>query len=211
MPQTEDPDDIHYYEPAQGHGLRHDPFKAIVGPRPIGWISTCSKDGRVNLAPYSYFNAFHDKPPIVAFGSTGWKDSIRNIEETGEFVASLATKPLAEAVNRTAATVGPEVDEFTLAGVTPAPCRQVRPPRVAESPTALECRLLQIIRQHDLEGRPVDAWMALGQVVGVHIHRAYLRDGLFDTGAARPILRAGYLAEYVETTPAGMFRMQRPK
>lgn len=206
-----DPDDIHYYEPTKGHGLRHDPFKAIVGPRPIGWISTCSAQGRVNLAPYSYFNAFHDKPPIVAFGSTGWKDSIRNIEQTGEFVASLATMPLADAMNRTAAMVGADVDEFTLAGVTPAPCRQVRPPRVAESPTALECRLLQLIRQHDLQGRPLDAWMALGQVVGVHINKAYLRDGLFDTGAARPIMRAGYLADYVATTPETMFQMQRPR
>src|SRR3546814_2354295 len=103
----------------------------------------------------------------------------------------MATRPLAEMMNATSATVPHEVDEFTLAGVTPAPCRQVRPPRVAESPTALECRLLQLIRQHDLDGRPLDAWMALGQVVGVHIARAYLRDGLFDTGAARPIMQIG--------------------
>lgn len=204
-------DDFHYYDPARGHGLAHDPFKAIVGPRPVGWISSRDAQGRVNLAPYSYFNAFHDKPPIVAFGSTGWKDSIRNVQETGEFVANLATRPLAEAMNRTSATVDAEVDEFTLAGVTPAACRNVAVPRVAESPTALECRLLQVIQQHDLDGRPLQAWMALGQVVGVHINRRYIKDGLFDAGAARPIMRSGYLADYFEATPETMFRMVRPK
>lgn len=202
--------DFHYYETARGHGLPHDPFKAIVGPRPVGWISSCNAEGRVNLAPYSYFNAFHDKPPVIAFGSTGWKDSIRNIEQTGEFVASLATRPLAEAMNRSAAPVPPDVNEFELAGLTAGPCRLVRPPRVAESPTALECRLLQVLRLQDLEGRQLDGWMVLGQVVAVHIDRAYLKDGLFDTGAARPIMRAGYLSDYVETTPETMFRMIRP-
>lgn len=203
-------DDMHYYDPADGHGLAHDPFKAIVGPRPIGWISSCDRDGRVNLAPYSYFNAFHDKPPIVAFGSSEWKDSIANIEATGEFVANLATKPLAEAMNRTSAPVARGINEFELAGLTPAPCRRVRPPRVAESPAALECKLLQIIRQHDLQGRPLDAWMVLGQVVGVHIAKAFIRDGLFDTAAAHPIMRGGYMADYFEATPETQFRMRRP-
>ncbi|WP_300304718.1 flavin reductase family protein [Ferrovibrio sp.] len=203
-------DDMHYYDPADGHGLAHDPFKAIVGPRPIGWISSCDRDGRVNLAPYSYFNAFHDKPPIVAFGSSEWKDSIANIEATGEFVANLATKPLAEAMNRTSAPVASGINEFELAGLTPAPCRRVRPPRVAESPAALECKLLQIIRQHDLQGRTLDAWMVLGQVVGVHIARAFIRDGLFDTAAAHPIMRGGYMADYFEATPETQFRMRRP-
>lgn len=211
MSSTLTTSDTHFYEPSKGHGLAHDPFKAIVGPRPIGWISSRDASGRVNLAPYSYFNAFHDKPPIVAFGSTGWKDSIRNIEETGEFVANLATRPLAEAMNRTSATVESYVDEFALAGLTPAPCRNVAVPRVAESPTALECRLLQVIQQHDLEGRPLQAWMALGQVVGVHIDKAFIRDGLFDVASARPIMRSGYLADYFEATPDTLFRMQRPK
>src|SRR3546814_6100442 len=112
-------------------------------------------------------------------------------------------------MNATSVTVPHEVDEFTLSGLTPAPCRQVRPPRVAESPTALECKVLQVIHQHDLEGRPLDAWMVLGQVVGVHIARAFLRDGLFDTAAARPILRGGYLADYFEATPDTRFQMRR--
>lgn len=205
------PSDVHFYEPAKGHGLAHDPFKAIVGPRPIGWISSRDAQGRVNLAPYSYFNAFHDKPPIVAFGSTGWKDSVRNVQETGEFVANLATRPLADAMNATSATVEPDVDEFSLAGLTPAACRNVAVPRVAESPTALECKLLQVIQQHDLDGNPLDAWMVLGQVVGVHIARAYIKDGLFDAAAARPIMRSGYLADYFEATPETKFRMVRPK
>lgn len=203
--------DVHFYEPAKGHGLAHDPFKAIVGPRPIGWISSRDAKGRVNLAPYSYFNAFHDKPPIVAFGSTGWKDSVRNVQETGEFVANLATRPLADAMNATSATVESGVDEFSLAGLTPAACRNVAVPRVAESPTALECKLLQVIRQHDLDGKPLDAWMVLGQVVGVHIAKAYIKDGLFDAAAARPIMRSGYLSDYFEATPETKFRMVRPK
>jgi len=203
--------DIHFYDPAKGHGLAHDPFKAIVGPRPIGWISSRDAQGRVNLAPYSYFNAFHDKPPIVAFGSTGWKDSVRNVQETGEFVANLATRPLADAMNATSATVATDVDEFALAGLTPAACRNVAVPRVAESPTALECKVLQVIQQHDLDGRPIEAWMVLGQVVGVHIAKAYIKDGLFDATAARPIMRSGYLADYFEATPETKFRMQRPK
>lgn len=202
---------FHYYEPARGHGLPHDPFKAIVAPRPIGWISSCDAEGRVNLAPYSFFNAFHDRPPIIAFGSSGRKDSLTNIEATGEFVASMATRPLAEAMNATSASVAPEVDEFALSGLTPAPCRQVRPPRVAESPAALECRLLQISHLHDLDGRPLDAWMVIGQVVGVHIARAFLKDGLFDTGAAQPIMRAGYLDQYVAAAPDSIFRMRRPR
>jgi flavin reductase (DIM6/NTAB) family NADH-FMN oxidoreductase RutF len=211
---TTDPissDDFHFYDPAKGHGLPHDPFKAIVGPRPIGWISSRDTKGRINLAPYSYFNAFHDQPPIVAFGSTGFKDSIRNIEETREFVANLATRPLAEAMNKTSASVDADVNEFELAGLTPAAGRAVSVPRVAESPAALECRLLQVIRQHDLEGRPLDAWMALGQVVGVHINRAFLKDGLFDAAAARPIMRSGYRADYFEATPETLFRMVRPR
>lgn len=209
-------DDFHFYEPARGHGLAHDPFKAIVGPRPIGWISSRDAQGRVNLAPYSFFNAFFDKPPIIAFGSAGWKnstsnkDSVSNIETTGEFVANLVTKPLAEAMNKTAATVPHEVDEFTIAGLTPAPCRQVKVPRVAESPTALECRLLQVQQLQDLDGKKLDGWMIIGQVVGVHINRAYIRNGLFDAAAARPIMRSGYMADYFEATPETMFRMARP-
>ena len=202
-------DDFYFYEPAKGHGLPHDPFKAIVAPRPIGWISTVDKQGNVNLAPYSFYNALCDKPPIVGFSSSGRKDSIHNIEETGEFVANLATKALAAAMNQTSATVARDVDEMALAGLIPAPCRIVAAPRVAGSPAALECKLLQIVRLQDLEGKPLEQYVAIGQVVGVHLHPAYLKDGLFDLQTAQPIMRAGYVADYVEA--GAFFQMVRPK
>jgi flavin reductase (DIM6/NTAB) family NADH-FMN oxidoreductase RutF len=199
----------YFYEPAKGHGLPHDPFKAIVAPRPIGWISTLDAQGRVNLAPYSFYNAFGGNPPIVGFCSEGHKDSISNIEATGEFVANMVTKPLAEAMNRTAATVPHDVNEMSLAGLEPAPCRIVSPPRVAAAAAALECKLLQIVRIHDLEGRPLELYLALGQVVGVHIDSQFLKDGAFDLAAAQPIMRAGYRGDYAELGP--MFEMIRPK
>jgi flavin reductase (DIM6/NTAB) family NADH-FMN oxidoreductase RutF len=201
--------DFYFYEPAAGHGLPHDPFKAIAAPRPIGWISTVDRQGCINLAPYSFYNAFADKPPVVGFSSGGRKDSIRNIEETGEFVANLATKALAQAMNVTSAAFPRDVDEMAVAGLTPAPCRMVAAPRVAESPAALECKLLQIVHLHDLNGDPIEQYLAIGQVVGVHIARAYLKEGIFDLVAAQPIMRAGYVADYVEIGNA--FQMARPK
>lgn len=202
--------DFHFYEPAGGHGLAHDPFKALVAPRPIGWISTVSPAGIPNLAPYSFFNAVGDSPPMIAFSSNGRKDSLVNAEATGEFVWNMATRALAEAMNSSSASVSPETDEFGLAGLETAPSRLVAPPRVAASPAALECRVLQIVRLHDLDGRETSNLLAIGQVVGVHIDRAYLRNGLFDTGAAHPIMRAGYRDQYVEATPETMFQMARP-
>lgn len=202
--------DFHFYEPAGGHGLAHDPFKALVAPRPIGWISTVSPAGIPNLAPYSFFNAVGDSPPMIAFSSSGRKDSLVNAEATGEFVWNMATRALAEAMNSSSASVSPETDEFGLAGLEAAPSRLVAPPRVAASPAALECRVLQIVRLHDLDGRETSNLLAIGQVVGVHIDRAYLRDGLFDTGAAHPIMRAGYRDQYVEATPETTFQMARP-
>jgi flavin reductase (DIM6/NTAB) family NADH-FMN oxidoreductase RutF len=201
-------DHIHFYDPATGHGLRHDPFKAIVAPRMIGWISSRSPDGRLNLAPYSFFGAFATFPPIIGFCSEGYKDSIRNIEATGEFAWNLTTRPLAEQMNRTSAPVGPEVDEFELSGLTPSPGRNIAVPHVAETPAALECKLLQIVRLNTLDGEPMDNYLALGQVVGVHIQKAFLKDGLFDTHAAQPVMRAGYRADYAEI--GSMFQMFRP-
>ncbi len=203
-------DDIHYYEPARGYGLRHDPFNAIIAPRPIGWISSRDREGRLNLAPYSFFNAFNYRPPIIGFSSIGWKDSVRNIDQTGEFVWNLATRPLAGAMNRTSAHVGHEVDEFALSGLTPAPSRQVKAPRVAESPVPMECRLTQIVQLHGADRRPVETWLVLGEVVGVHIDRALLKEGIYDTAAAHPILRAGRGGDYAEITPDMMFEMARP-
>jgi flavin reductase (DIM6/NTAB) family NADH-FMN oxidoreductase RutF len=202
--------DFLFYEPAGGHGLPHDPFKALVAPRPIGWVSTVSAAGIPNLAPYSFFNAVGDSPPMIAFSSSGRKDSLVNAEATGEFVWNMATRALAEAMNASSASVSPETDEFGLAALETAPSRLVTPPRVAASPAALECRLLQIVQLYDLDGQETSNRLVIGQVVGVHIDRAYLRDGLFDTGAAHPIMRAGYRDQYVEATPETMFRMARP-
>ena len=202
---------IHFYEPRQGHGLPHDPFNAIVGPRPIGWISSLSASGVRNLAPYSFFNAFNYVPPIVGFASIGAKDTLRNVQETGEFVWNLATRPLAEAMNASCAAVGPEVDEFALAGLTPAPSRLVAAPRVAESPVAFECKVTQIIQLQQASGETVPTWLVLGEVVGVHIAAASLKDGIYDTAAAGHILRGGGPADYFSVGPEQLFQMHRPR
>jgi len=202
---------IHFYEPRQGHGLPHDPFNAIVGPRPIGWISSLSGAGVRNLAPYSFFNAFNYVPPIVGFASIGAKDTLRNVQETGEFVWNLATRRLAEAMNASCAAVGPEVDEFALAGLTPTPSRLVAAPRVAESPVAFECKVTQIIQLQQASGETVPTWLVLGEVVGVHIAAASLKDGMYDTAAAGHILRGGGPADYFSVGPEQLFQMHRPR
>lgn len=203
-----DVNDVHYYDPAQGHGLPHDPFKAILAPRVIGWISSQDAEGRVNLAPYSFFGAFATFPYVIGFSSEGRKDSLRNAEATGEFVWNMTSRTLAEKMNRTAAPVAHGVDEFELADLAKAPGRVVRVPHVAEAPAALECRLLQIVQLKTLDGTPMDNWLALGQVVGVHIRREFLKDGLFDTVAAQPVMRAGYRGDYLGIGEA--FEMIRP-
>lgn len=181
-----------FYEPRNGHGLPHDPFKAIVAPRPIGWISSISTKGEVNLAPYSYFNGVMSRPPVVMFSSEGRKDSLAFIRETGEFVCNLATWDLREAMNVTSAPVVRGVNEMQKAGLEAAPSRIVRPPRVKASPCTLECKLLQIVSPDDTEGKPLDCHIVLGQVVGVHIDESFLKDGLLDTAAMRTIARCGY-------------------
>ena len=201
--------DTYFYEPQNGHGLPHDPFKAILAPRPIGWISSLDAQGRVNLAPYSFFNGFGSSPPIVGFSSEGRKDSLHNVEATGEFVCNLVSRELAEAMNLTAAALPSGTDEMAAAGLAAAPSRCVRPPRVALSPAALECKLLQVLTLQDLAGNPTGAHLVLGQVVGVHIDPRYLKDGIFDTAAARPIARCGYRGDYAEVDQ--LFEMIRPK
>jgi flavin reductase (DIM6/NTAB) family NADH-FMN oxidoreductase RutF len=204
-------DDIHFYQPANGHGLAHDPFNALVAPRPIGWISSRDKSGVLNLAPYSFFNAFNYHPPLVGFSSVGYKDSVRNAQETGEFCWNLVTRPLSEAMNATCAPVGSEVDEFALAGLTPKPSTVVSVPHVAESPVALECRVSQILQLAGANGEKVDTWMVFGEVVGVHIARRLLKDGIYDTAAAEPVLRGGGPADYFTVNASQKFQMHRPK
>ncbi|SMF55524.1 NADH-FMN oxidoreductase RutF, flavin reductase (DIM6/NTAB) family [Tistlia consotensis] len=199
---------MHFYEPKDGHRLAYDPFKAIVAPRPIGWISTLDAEGRPNLAPYSFFNAMCSRPPMVAFSSEGPKDSPRNAEATGEFVFNLSTLPLARQMNATSAMVEPGVDEFALAGLTAAPCRLVKAPRVAESPAALECRVLQVLRLEDLDGGDTGQIVVLGQVVGVHLDERFLKDGYFDTAAAQALARCGY-RDFAAVTE--VFALLRPE
>ncbi|WP_017910186.1 flavin reductase family protein [Xanthomonas sp. SHU 199] len=203
-------DAFHFYEPANGHGLPHDPFNAIVGPRPIGWIGSRGADGIANLAPYSFFNAFNYVPPIVGFASIGWKDSVRNIEATGEFTWNLATRPLAEAMNASSAAVAPEVDEFALAGLAAAPSRLIGAPRVAASPVSFECRLSQLLPLQSARGEPIQTWLVLGEVVGVHIAEHALHDGIYDPAAVATLLRAGGPADYFEVLAQGSLRMSRP-
>ena len=203
-------DNMYYYEPCAGHRLPHDPFNAIVGPRPIGWISSQDNKGCLNLAPYSFFNAFNYTPPIIGFSSIGRKDTVRNIEQTGEFAWSLVTRPLAEAMNKSCASVGPDVDEFALAGMTPAPSRVIGVPRVAESPVSFECRLTQIVQLQTAGGVQVETWLTLGEVVGVHISKALLKDGVYDTAGAQPILRGGGPSDYFAIDREHRFRMARP-
>jgi flavin reductase (DIM6/NTAB) family NADH-FMN oxidoreductase RutF len=202
---------FHFYEPQLGHGLPHDPFNAIVGPRPIGWISTQSKEGVNNLAPYSFFNAFNYVPPIVGFASIGAKDSLRNVQENGEFVWNLVTRPLAEAMNQTCAPLPPDQSEFAFAALTPVPSRVVAVPRVAESPVAFECRCTQIVQLQGINKQTVDTWLVLGEVVGVHIDNRLLKDGVYDTANAQHILRGGGPADYFSIGPEQLFHMWRPK
>ena len=202
---------MHSYQPRHGHGLPHDPFNAIVGPRPIGWISTQNGAGQTNLAPYSFFNAFNYVPPIIGFSSNGYKDTVRNVQDTGEFVWNLATRDLADAVNLTSAAAAPEVSEFTLAGLTPLASTLIRPPRVAESPVTFECLSTQIVQLQGADGQPVDSWLVLGEVIAVHIHRALLVDGVYDTARAGHILRGGGPADYFSVGPEQLFKMYRPR
>jgi flavin reductase (DIM6/NTAB) family NADH-FMN oxidoreductase RutF len=201
-------DNVHFYSPTDGHGLAHDPFKAIIAPRMIGWISSRDAAGRVNLAPYSFFNAFASSPSIIGFSSEGYKDTVRNIEETGEFVWNLASHALAGQMNQSSAPVPSDVNEFELSGLTAGKGRNVGVPHVLESPAALECKLLQVQRLKSLDGAEIENWLVLGQVVGVHIRREFIKDGRFDTFAAQPIMRAGYAREYASIGPK--FEMTRP-
>lgn len=204
-------DDRYFYQPANGHGLPHDPFNALVAPRPIGWISSQDADGRLNLAPYSFFNAFNYTPPIIGFASTSYKDTIRNIEQTGEFCWNLVTKPLAEAMNQTSAAVAPDINEFDLAGLTAKASTLVKVPHVAQSPVTFECKLSQILQLTSADGSNISTWMVFGEVVGVHIERHLLVNGIYDTAAAQPVLRGGGAGDYFVVDAATRFQLFRPK
>ncbi|WP_237216235.1 flavin reductase family protein [Falsiroseomonas oryziterrae] len=188
-------------------GLPHDPLKAIVAPRPIGWISTLDGQGRANLAPYSFFNMIQTTPAICCFGSDGWKHTAANAIASGEFVVNLATRPLFEAMNASSAALSDGESEFEHAGLERAACRLVKPPRVAASPASLECRVVHAMELKDVDGRATGGHLVIGQVVGVHIADWALKEGRFDMLAARTIARCGY-RDYTEVTE--LFSALRP-
>ena len=196
---------MYFYEPSQGHGLPHDPLNAIVGPRPIGWISSQDAQGKRNLAPYSFFNCFNYRPPVIGFASSGWKDSVQNIMETKQFVWNLTTQDLAIAMNETSATLPHGEDEFVRAGLTAAPSRLVDAPRVAESPVNFECRLSQCIQLTSADGTAIDTWL-----VGIHIDESLLEEGIYQTARAKPVLRAGGPSAYYTIDEAHRFDLIRP-
>ncbi len=172
--------------------LPRDPFKAIVEPRPIGWISTRSRDGLINLAPYSFFNAFSSSPPIVGFSSEGAKDSAAFARDSGEFVVNLATMDLWRQVSETSAPLPRGQSEFAHSGLTMAPCRLVGAPRVAEGHAAMECKVIEIIALKNLRNEPIDNYLVLGEVVAFHLDERCIHDGVFDAAAARSLARCGY-------------------
>lgn len=191
------------------HGMPHDPFKAIVAPRPIGWIGSKGKDGTLNLSPYSFFNAISDKPKLVMFSSSGQKDSLRNVRETGVFTASLVSRHLVDQMNASSAPVDYAVNEFDLAGLTAKNGEVVDAPYVSEALAALECRVTQIIQPTDIDGKPANSWVVFGQVIGIHIAEDIIRDGRIDMSLARPVARMGYM-DYADGG-SDVFQLTRPK
>ncbi|KQV42524.1 MULTISPECIES: flavin reductase family protein [unclassified Rhizobium] len=197
-----------YETSANRHGLSHDPFKAIVSPRPIGWIGSRAKDGSYNLAPYSFFNAISDTPKLVMFSSSGHKDSVANIEETGEFTANFVSRDLAEKMNMTSLNAPRGESEFEIAGLTPAVGTLVVAPFVAEAYAALECKVTEMFQPKTLTGDLSENYMVIGQVVGIHIREEAIRDGRFDMAKVRPIGRMGYM-DYCDA--GDVFEMFRPR
>ncbi len=201
-----------FYDDPRRHNLAFNPLKALIAPRPIAWVSSVDTEGVRNLAPFSFFNAVAEYPPTVVFAPNnprpggGRKDTLTNIEQTNEFVVNLCGYALREHMNRSAAHVDPEVDEFELAGVTPAPSVHVGVPRVAEAPASLECRFLTRLRLPSTHPK-LENNLVIGQVVGIHIDDRIIRDGRIDMGAYRPLARLGYL-DY--TSVESVFEMDRP-
>ncbi len=189
------------------HGLPYDPFKAIVTPRPIGWIGSKGKDGSINLSPYSFFNAVSDRPKIVMFSSSGRKDTLRNVEETGVFTTSFVGAGILKPMNESSVVVPYGVDEFSIAGLTARTGELVDAPYVGEALAAFECKVTEIHRLKTAAGDFSDSYAVFGEVVGIHIDERVLRDGRFDAALARPMARMGYM-DYAEASET--FELLRP-
>jgi flavin reductase (DIM6/NTAB) family NADH-FMN oxidoreductase RutF len=201
---------IYFYQPKEGHGLAHDPFNAIIAPRPIGWISTKSKEGVLNVAPYSFFNALNYTPPIIGFSSVGAKDSLRNAQETGEFCWNLVSKPLVNAMNTTSAPLPPEQSEFLEAGLETAPSKIIDAPRVKVSPVSFECKVTDIVQLKDANGAQCESWFVMGEVVGVHINSTLIVDGVYKTLLGEPVMRGGGAGDYYTVDENNLFELLRP-
>ncbi|WP_411733353.1 flavin reductase family protein [Paeniglutamicibacter sp.] len=199
----------HFYRPAEGHRLPHDPFNAIVGPRPIGWIGTLSPAGVRNLAPYSFFNAFSYTPPLIGFSSTTRKHTARNAELSGEFTWNLVTRPLAEQMNATSMTA--DLDEFAASGLEAADSVDISAPRVAASPVSFECRVSDVIELRGANGRTSTGVLTIGEVIAVHIDEALISEGIYQTALAQPVLRGGGPSAYFEVLAEGRFDLTRPR
>jgi flavin reductase (DIM6/NTAB) family NADH-FMN oxidoreductase RutF len=197
-----------YRADTRDHGMRYDPFKAIVTPRPIGWIGTKGRDGSLNLSPYSFFNIVDDDPKIVMFSSGGRKHSARNAEETGVFTTSLASRNLIEKVNASSVAVPYGENEFEIAGLTPVFGELVDAPYVGEAFVAMECIVTEIISPRDRHGNRTESYMVFGEVVGIHIDESVIRDGRLDMSLAQPVGRMGYM-DYSEASE--VFELIRPK
>lgn len=198
---------FHSYEPRKGHGLPHDPLKALISPRPIGWISSVNKAGVPNLAPYSFFNLLADTPPILSFSSTGWKHSVANIADTGEFVHNVVPRHLLADMNMTSASFGISESEFDKIGLEGLPSDLVKPLRVAKAPASLECKLIEIKELKGADGEGTGNYLVLGEVVRVHIDRAILSDGMVDEENLALLGRLGY---FNYASVANVFVQPRP-
>ncbi len=199
-----------FYRPAERDRdlLAHDPFKSLVAPRPIGWVSTMAADGSVNLAPYSFFNAIGEKPPMLAFSSFGAKDSATFAGEIREFVWNLVTFELREAMNESSAPLPRGASEFERAGLEMAPSTLVAPPRVAAARCAMECQVVHCLRLRDIEGVQTDQHLVIGQVVGVHLDETVIVNGVVKTAALNPVARLGGPADY--SALGEIFQIRRP-
>jgi flavin reductase (DIM6/NTAB) family NADH-FMN oxidoreductase RutF len=201
-----------YYEDPRNHGLKYNPFKALVAPRPIAWVSSMDAEGVLNLAPYSFFNAMAEFPPTIVFAPNnprpggGRKDTLANIEATNQFVVNLCNFDLREKMNLSSAHVDAGVDEFELTGLTPVPCNRVKVPRVGEAPVALECEFMFRTRLPSTHPK-IENNVVFGRVVGVHIADELIVDGRVRMDLYRPIARLGYM-DY--TVVDQVFSMDRP-
>jgi len=201
-----------FYDDPKQHNLKHNPFKALIAPRPIAWVSSVDLDGVLNLAPFSFFNAVSDQPPMVVFAPNGprpgggAKDTLTNIEKTNEFVVNLCNWDLREAMNVSSANVGPEIDEFALAGLMPAESVHVATPRIAEAPASLECVFITRLRLPSTNPK-IENNVVIGRVVGIHIADSIIADGMIDMAAYRPVARLGYMDYSVVDN---VFEMLRP-